>query len=183
MNKLFTLTTAFILSLFLASCASNLTVPNKPSSAALSVSDDERAIAERVFALVNAEREAAGVKLLRGHYGLNLLAQKHSLFMGSTLSDANYFGSENRAQYADLKYGIENLSEMTYVVYGGSGDPAADAVEAWKSSPNHVVHIIQSWDLTGVGVEMVSTGDIYITICMGAQPLGVPRAIRPIGWQ
>ncbi|MDG1358163.1 MAG: hypothetical protein P8P36_08220, partial [Akkermansiaceae bacterium] len=102
------------MSLFLASCASNLTAPNQPSSAALSVSDDERVIAERVYALINGEREAAGKRLMRGHYGLNLLAQKHSLFMGSTLSDANHFGSENRAQYADLKYGIENLSEMTY---------------------------------------------------------------------
>ncbi len=182
MNKLFTLTTASILSLFLASCASNLTVPNQPSSAALSVSDDERAIAERVYALVNGQRVTNGKRTMRGHYGLNVLAQKHSLYMGSTLSMANHFGSENRAQYAYLKYGIENLSEMTYVVYGGSSDPAADAVGAWKASPDHVKHMLQSWDLTGVGVEKAPTGDVYITICMGAQPLGAPRSIRPIGW-
>jgi len=183
MNKLFTLTTSAAMCLFLASCASNLTAPNKPSSAALSVSADERVIAERVYALVNEQRELAGEKSMRGHYGLNVLAQKHSLYMGSTLSEANHFGSENRAQYAYLKYSIENLSEMTYVVYGGSNDPAADAVEAWKASPAHLKHMLQSWDLTGVGVEKASTGDIYITICMGAQPLGAPRGIRPIGWQ
>lgn len=183
MNKLFTLTTSAALSFLLASCASNLTAPNKPSSAALTVTADERAIAEQVYALVNQQRGAAGKKSLRGHNGLNLLAQKHSLYMGSTLVDANHFGSENRAQYAYLKYGIENLSEMTYVVYGGSNDPAGDAVAAWKDSPSHMKHMLQSWDLTGVGVEKASTGDIYITICMGARPLGAPRGIRPIGWQ
>ena len=120
---------------------------------------------------------------MRGHYGLNSLAQKHSLYMGSTLSDANHFGSENRAQYAYLKYNIENLSEMTYVVYGGSEDPAAEAVEAWISSPSHRKHMLQSWDLTGVGVETLSTGETYITMCMGAQPLGAPRSISPLGWQ
>ena len=183
MNKLFTLTITAALSLLLASCASNLTVPNKPSSAPLSITDNERAIAERVYALINGERELAGKKAMRGHYGLNILAQKHSLYMGSTLSNANHFGSENRAQYAYLKYNIENLSEMTYVVYGGSNDPATDAVEAWKGSPSHMRHMLQSWDLTGVGVEEASTGDIYITICMGAQLIGAPRGVLPIGWQ
>jgi uncharacterized protein YkwD len=183
MKKLFTLTTSAAISLILASCASNLAAPNKPSSAALSVSAEERVIAERVYALVNEQRELAGEKSMRGHYGLNVLAQKHSLHMGSSMSEANHFGSKNRAQYAELKYSIENLSEMTYVVYGGSDDPAADAIEAWESSESHLKHMHQTWDLAGVGVYKAFTGDIYITICMGAQPLGVPRGIRPIGWQ
>ena len=72
---------------------------------------------------------------------------------------------------------------MTYVVYGGSEDPAAEAVEAWISSPSHRKHMLQSWDLTGVGVETLSTGETYITMCMGAQLLGAPRSISPLGWQ
>ena len=128
MNKLFNLTTAAAMTLFFSSCVSNLSAPNRPSSAASAVSPAERVIAERVYALINNEREAAGEKMMRGHYGLNSLAQKHSLYMGSTLSDANHFGSENRAQYAYLKHSIENLSEMTYArPSGGSQDPAAES--------------------------------------------------------
>ena len=183
MNKLFTLTTAAAMTLFFSSCVSNLSAPNRLSSAPPAASPAERVIAERVYALINNEREAAGKKKMRGHHGLNSLAQKHSLYMCSTLSDANHFGSENRAQYADLKYSIENLSEMTYVVYGESEDPAAEAVEAWVNSPSYRKHMLQSWDLTGVGVETLSTGETYITMCMGAQLLGAPRSISPLGWQ
>jgi uncharacterized protein YkwD len=183
MNKLFTLTTAAAMTLFFSSCVSNLSAPNRPSSAAPAVSPAERVIAERVYALINNEREASGKKMMRGHHGLNALAQMHSLYMCSTLSDANHFGSENRAQYADLKYSIENLSEMTYVVYGASEDPAAEAVEAWINTPSYRMYMLQSWDLTGVGVETLSGGETYITMCMGAQPLGAPRSISPLGWQ
>ena len=72
---------------------------------------------------------------------------------------------------------------MTYVVYGESGDPAAEAVEAWVNTPSYRMQMLQSWDLTGVGVETLSTGETYITMCMGAQPLGAPRSISPLGWQ
>ena len=62
MNKLFTLTTAAAMTLFFSSCVSNLSAPNRPSSAAPAVSPAERVIAERVYALINNEREAAGEK-------------------------------------------------------------------------------------------------------------------------
>lgn len=182
MYKLFYFILSGLVALLFSSCVSNLTTSDYSLSSPVSVSAEERAIAERVYALVNAEREVSGKKALLGHYGLNRLAQKHSLFLGSNFGSANHFGSENRAQFAYLKYSIENLSEMTYVVPFGSEDPALDAVEAWKSSPSHRNHMLQSWDLTGIGVDSSADGETYITICMGAQPLGTPRSIRPIGW-
>ena len=166
-----------------SSCASNLSSPVKASSIPASVSSDERSIAENVYSLVNQERARAGKSAMRGHGGLNTLAQKHSDHMGSTFRDANHFGSENRAQYAYLKYNIENLSEMTYAVPSGSGDAAEAAVAAWKSSVGHHRHMLQSWDLTGVGVKISSDGTTYVTICLGARPTGVPRSIQPVGWQ
>ena len=69
-----------------------------------------------------------------------------------------------------------------YVLAHLTEDPALVAVEAWKSSPSHRNHMLQSWDLTGIGVESSPDGETYITICMGAQPMGTPRSIRPIGW-
>ena len=196
MNKLFTLTATAVMTLFFSSCvSSNLSAPSRPSSAGSAVSPAERVIAERVYALINNEREAAGEKKLMGHQGLNSLVQKHtvyaaskmmsqtnSLFVASTLGGMNNFGSKNRAQYAYLKYSIENLTEMNHVIFADSEDPAAEAVDAWMSSPSHRNLILQSWDLVGIGVDTVSSGEIYITICVGAQPLGAPRSVRPIGW-
>jgi len=195
MNKLFTLTTAAAMTLFFSSCVSNLSAPNRPSSAASAVSPAERVIAERVYALINNEREAAGKKMLRGHQGLNSLVQKHtvyaaskmmsqanSLFVASTYGGMNHFGSKNRAQYAYLKYSIENLTEINYVILADSENPAVEAVDAWMSSPSSRNLMLQSWDLVGIGVDTVSTGEIYITMCVGAQPLGSPRSVRPIGW-
>ena len=183
MNKLMNIIAGGIVALSFSSCASNLSSPVKASSILASVSSDERSIAEHVYSLVNQERTLAGKSAMRGHGGLNKLAQMHSDYMGSVSKDANHFGSHNRAQYAYLKYNIENLSEMTYAVPNGSGNAAVAAVSAWKSSAAHHKHMLQSWDLTGVGVKTSSDGTIYVTICMGARPSGMPRSIQPIGWQ
>ncbi len=172
--------------LLVSSCASNLGNPSTRtsahSSAPRAVSSHDRAIAERVFRLVNAERARAGKRAMRGHGGLNVLAQKHSNQMAKRSQDANHMGSQNRAQYAYLKYNIENLSEMTYAVPAGTGDPAAVAVSAWKASPTHYKHMLQSWDLTGIGVASGANGVTYVTMCMGARPMGVPRSVLPVGW-
>ena len=119
---------------------------------------------------------------MRGHNGLNMLAQKHSNQMSAQAQSAHHLGSQNRAQYAYLKYNIENLSEMTYAAPAGTRDPAAGALAAWKNSASHSRHMLQAWDLTGIGVSSSSNGRVYVTICMGARPMGVPRSVQPVGW-
>lgn len=183
MNAIKHILTCCGVALLFSSCASNLDTSTTPSSIPTSVSSRDRAVAERVFSLVNGERSRAGKKALRGHSGLNKLAQKHSSQMGATSQNANHLGSVNRAQYAYLKYSIENLSEMTYAVPAGRSDPAGAAVSAWKKSAEHSRHMLQSWDLTGIGVRSSSNGKTYVTMCMGAQSMGVPRGIAPVGWQ
>lgn len=168
--------------LSLSSCASYLSSPNRASTTTISASSAERGIAERVYGLVNQERTRAGKSVLLGHGGLNRLAQRHSDHMGSMSQGANHLGSQNRAHYADLKYNIDNLSEMTFEAPSGSGDPAAAAVAAWKRSSQHRRHMLQSWSLTGIGVKEASNGSTYVTICMGARGKAVPRSIQPIGW-
>ncbi len=166
-----------------SSCASNLSSPGTAvSSAPAGVSPKDRAIAERIFSLVNRERAQAGKKALRGHNGLNRLAQGHSNQMGNEQGAANDMGSLNRAQYAYLRYSVRNLCEMTYAAPAGSGDPAAATVGAWSHSAAHRLHMLQSWDLTGIGVKSAPNGQTYVTMCMGAQPSGVPRSIQPVGW-
>ncbi len=194
MKALVRILTCGVMALLVTSCASSLTSPapvGAKASSSPSKSDGassskpssrERAIAERVFSLVNSERSRAGKHAIRGHYGLNRLAQKHSNYMGASSKAANHLGSQNRAQYAYLRYNIENLSEMTYAVPSGSGDPASTAVAAWKNSASHRRHMLQSWDLTGIGVRAAPDGNTYVTMCLGAQLMGVPRSVQPIGW-
>ncbi|MBT8036979.1 MAG: CAP domain-containing protein [Verrucomicrobiae bacterium] len=176
------------LALLVSSCTSNLASPvssatvSSSSSSSSAPSSRERVIAERVFNLVNSERSRAGKRAMRGHRGLNTLAQKHSNYMGASSQSANHFGSENRAQYAYLKYNIENLSEMTYAAPAGTRDPALAAVTAWKSSASHRKHMLQTWDLTGIGVRVAPGGPTLVTMCVGAQLTGVPRSVQPIGW-
>lgn len=174
------------IALVASSCASDQSGPlsskAKTATASSLASASERDVAEQVFRLVNNERERAGKRAMRGHQGLNSLAQKHSNQMSSTSHGAaNHSGSQNRAQYAYLKYNIENLSEMTYAVPSGTGDPASVAVAAWKSSSQHSRLMLQSWDLTGIGVS-ISDGTTYVTMCIGAQFMGVPRSVRSGGW-
>lgn len=102
--------------------------------------------------------------------------------MAKRQQEASHFGSHNRSQYAYLKYNVENMSEMTYAVPVGAGDPATVAVNAWKNSREHKRHMLQSWDVTGIGVKKGGNGTTYITMCVGAQPSGVPRSVKPIGW-
>ena len=61
------------MAILVSSCVSNLTTSDNSLSSPVPVSADERVIAERVYALVNNEREVAGKKMLRGHHGLNHL--------------------------------------------------------------------------------------------------------------
>ena len=186
MNTVKHILTCAGLALVVSSCTSNLAPSSgssRPSSSVpASANFSERSVAERIYGLVNSERSRAGKRALRGHPGLNNLAQKHSGHMASRQGAAGHFGSHNRAQYAYLKHNVENMSEMTYAVPAGSSDPAAVAVSAWKNSGEHRRHMLQSWDVTGVGVKKGSNGTTYVTMCVGALPSGVPRSVQPIGW-
>lgn len=171
------------IALVISSCASNLSGPSSSKvKTASSSSASERAIAERVFLLINNERGRAGKRAMRGHQGLNYLAQKHSNEMRATDHGmGNHSGAQSRGEFAHLKYNIENLSEMSYAVPSSSSDPASVAVAAWKSDHEIRSNMNQSWDLTGIGVS-VSGRTTYVMVCMGARPMGVPRSVQPIGW-
>jgi len=167
-------------SFLLASCSStsNSTEVSAPTSR-------EQVIAKRVFSLVNAERAKVGRKPLRGSKPLNDMAQKHSKFQASsalTEGKPSHFGSQNRAQYAYLKYGIENLGEIIYTVPASDSDPAGTAVRAWVKSKENNRHMKMSWTLTGIGVYRASNGKIYITMLVGIRPGGVPRSMQPRTW-
>ena len=145
----------------------------------------EQAIAKRIFKLVNDERVKVGRKPLRGNKSLNNMAQRHSHFQATselTGGKPSHFGTKNRAQYAYLKYGIENMGEVVLVVPSSSSDPAASAVNSWKKSKEHRRHITETWELTGVGVYKAKNGKTYLTMLVGVRPGGVPRSMQPRAW-
>jgi len=165
------------------SCASSLNSKSPNRVKQLSMSSKDRGVAERVFSLVNAERRRNGKKAMRPHAGIIKLAQQNSNRLAADPSSAAHLGSQNRSEFAFLKYNVENLSEVEYSVPSGVSDPAVYALNAWKKSPEHRAHILQSWDVTGVGAKTDSNGKTHITMCMGASPSGVPRSVSPVGWQ
>lgn len=152
------------------------------NSALVSVpSSHERTVAEQIFKLVNIERVKVGRKPLRGIRALNAMAQKHSEFQATSSvvkNETSNIGSQNRAQYAYLKHGIENLTEIVSVVPASNPDPAGTVVNAWKKSAEHSRHIKQTWDLTGIGVYESDNGKVYITMMLGVRPSGVPRSMQ-----
>lgn len=163
----------------LASCSNNLTSGTsapKPSSRATT---GDRAVGEKIFGLINAERAKAGKKPLRGNRGLNELAQKQANYL-SQKGQASTFGSINRAQYAYLRYNVENVTELANAT--PSGDAARDTCIAWMSSPEHRRTLLQSWNNTGIGVSKGADGRTYVTMLVGVTTTGVPRSVTPVGW-
>lgn len=165
--------------IFFTSCAQS----TDPTQVAAPTSQ-EQAIAKRLFSLVNAERLKIGRKPLRGNKVLNDMAQKHSKFQATstlTAGKPSHFGTQNRAQYAYLKHGIENMGEIIYVLPASDSDPAATTVRAWKKSVEHRRHITQSWELAGIGVYRTPT-KTYFTMLVGIRSGGVPRSMQPRAW-
>lgn len=180
MNVIQPLFLAVAAALFFVSCAQTNNTTKVPVPTA-----QEQVIAKRVFSLVNAERASRGKPPLRGSQVLNKMAQQHSRFLGTdTLADGkpSHFGTRNRAQYAFLKHGIENMGEIVYTVPASTPDPAGATVRAWKRSVKTRDHLNQTWELTGVGVYKTSH-KVYLTMLVGIVPAGVPRSMQPMAWR
>lgn len=175
------------LALIVTSCSSNLAPSSgssqSVSSAPASANSAERAIAQRVYSLVNNRRARAGKRALTGNSGLNAMAQKHSQRLSNGYVESGFSAAHSRSQYAYLKHSVENMNELTYKVPAGVSDPAARAVAVWTHTHgDEKSHILQAWHVVGVGVKKAADGSTQIVMCLGAQPSGVPRSVRPIGW-
>ena len=170
----------------LASCTNNLTTSNATSQSVNKGSStstpSNRAVGERVYSLVNAKRAQAGKKALRGNSGLNSLAQKQANYLAQNakLGKASTLGSHNRAQYALLRYNVENVTEITNST--SSDNAASETVAEWMNSSEHRRTLLQSWSHTGIGSSRGPDGRTYITMLVGVNSSGVPRSVTPVGW-
>jgi len=124
------------------------------------------AVERRVFQLMNAERQAFGLKLLEWDESLLAVARMHS----RNMADEKFFSHKGRdgamvhdraAQFGIVKwFGIgENIATMR-----GYDDPAATAVESWMRSNSHKKNILNGqWQETAIGSAVADDGTIYFT--------------------
>ncbi|MBK1855742.1 CAP domain-containing protein [Verrucomicrobiaceae bacterium 5K15] len=177
MKAVISILTCCATAVLLSSCASSLS--SSPTRSAPKASQGEQAVAEQIFALINAERAQIGKKPLRGNRGLNQMAQKQADFM-SQRSSVTTMGSMNRSQYAYLRLNVQNLTELANAT--ASSNTASAVVQSWKNSPEHNRTLRQSWNTTGIGVSQGADGKTYVTMLVGVSSTGVPRSVTPIGW-
>ena len=172
-----------IVSFSLVSCSVNQTAKNESANSVSKMSARDKAVAEGVFNRINSERTRAGKKDLQAHQGLNFLAQKQANFLSknSKNGQASTSGSINRSRYANLRYNIENVTELTHST--GLDDAAPDIVNAWMSSSEHRRTLFQSWNRVGVGIAKGPYGRTYATVLVGFSSSGVPRSVLPTSFQ
>jgi len=184
MNALRVISISSLAAFSLVSCSSNLTSGSTPAQTPQNSrsTGSDRAVGERIFNLVNAARAKSGKQRLQGNRGLNQLAQKQANYLSKNATDgqASTSGSMNRAQYAYLRFNIENVTELANVT--SSGSVATDTVNAWMRSPEHRRTLLQSWNKTGIGVSKGAYGRTYVTMLVGVSTTGVPRSVTPVGW-
>jgi len=183
MNIPLLLSSSILATCLLVSCSSNLSTSEPVASSNSRATTKSKVIAETIFKRVNIERQKIGKKALHGNSGLNNLAQKQANYLSknSKTGEASTFGSNNRAQYAKLRYNIENVTELTNSTY--SDNVASDIVQQWMGSPEHRRTLLQSWNKTGIGVSQGPYGRTYVTMLVGASTTGVPRSVTPVGWR
>lgn len=163
-----------------ALCAASCAPTSSPTAVAAPTSQ-EQAIAKRVFKLVNEERAKVGKSPLRGSSILNSMAQKNSNAQGQgDLIDVKVkkLDATNRVRYAYLKHGIRITGELIYNASASNSDPAASAVKLWKKGVINRGYLTESWGTTGIGVYKDRDGDVFLTMLVGHQPGGVPRAMQ-----
>ena len=126
--------------------------------------------ADRLFALINAERTKAGVASLTRSPKLDQLATEWAGVMASKNSQ------EHRPLSKALlnSNGWKNLSEN---IYGPTGDGSAKAIfQAWMGSSGHRENLLRdSSTLGGVGIARTKSGSIC-AVFNGAQPAPPPPA-------
>ena len=122
---------------------------------------------DRILALVNRERESAGVKPLFFSPELAKAAREHS----AAMAQAEFFEHRGEGEPAlfdrvtasgmDTDHVGENIFETNE---GVSGAVADECVQMWMQSEGHRLNMLSpEFDKTGIAVGISSSGENYIT--------------------
>lgn len=152
-----------------ASCASDLDTHRVPVSAGTGAAPPHSGsgLVAELEASLNDYRRSIGKDPIPRHAGLDRLAREHCKFMAEhrgefTLGSENisHYGFEERAIYANKRYGMGNCAEN---VAGGQigGDVAGQLTKAWTQSSKHLYNLKGNWHATGLGVYVAPDGYVY----------------------
>lgn len=172
-TKLFRCVLAGLSGLLLASCSSNSGLARVEVSA---TGGRERVLANQILSEVNNYRKSIGAAPLSRHSGLDRMAQQHCEFLKNNRGkfslygkNVSHYGFEGRASTARFSMNLDNLGENVIAGQRLSGNVAASLVKAWRGSRGHEQNMRQKWALTGVGVTVDDSGNVYATQLFGTK--------------
>lgn len=117
---------------------------------------------QQVFELVNKERAARGLSMLKYNYELARMARIKS----QDMIDKKYFAHESPTYGSPFKmmesFGFKFSSAGENIAYGQK--TAAEVMNAWMNSPGHKANILsETYTTIGVGVAKTASGTLYWT--------------------
>lgn len=151
------------------------------------VSQNEMAFERQAFNLVNNYRKQNGLPTLKYHAGLSRLCRGHSDFMAKNDKKfklegrrVSHYGFHSRSSYAQLKYGVAAIGENVAAGWGKGSEGVTGALKGWKNSKAHNKAMLgKHWDISGVGVRVGPTGDIWLTQLFAVKQQTRPKGIGP----
>ncbi|MEM9079207.1 MAG: CAP domain-containing protein [Verrucomicrobiota bacterium] len=150
-----------------------------------------RGLAAEIRREVNVYRQTQGLNALKGHSGLDKLAQQHANYMRDNAGKfglegklISHFGFEGRALVARKKYQINELSENVIASskMGQGEDLAGKFLSGWLRSSNHRHQIHSKWSTTGVGVAYDAHGRVFAVQLFGSPVSQINTIGAPTTW-
>ncbi len=119
-------------------------------------------IEARVHVLINQHRTDKGLPTLELADAVTREARSHSADMASGLVSFGHSGFEQRVQSISETIPLSAAAEHVANNYGFQ-DPAAQAINGWLNTEDHLITIEGDFDLTGIGVARNVSGTVYLT--------------------
>ncbi len=113
-----------------------------------------------VFVRINRYRVSLGLPKLTLDERITKQARIHSQNMASGRVPFSHQGFPHRVKAIAIPY---NSAAENVALNKGYVDPAAEAVNSWLKSQEHLPNIKGNYNLTGIGVAVNDKGEVYIT--------------------
>jgi uncharacterized protein YkwD len=116
---------------------------------------------EAIHQGVNAFRRSQGLEPLTLEPILSEQARQHSEMMAQS-GNLSHEGFDQRVDAIRQKLSVRSVAENV-ASNSGFDNPAQQAVEGWRDSPNHRQNMLGNYSRTGIGVAQTNDGEYYFT--------------------
>ena len=150
-----------LFALVLASCSDddNPVDPNPWPDTSSEYSDIEK----EIFDLVNDYRAENGLPTFSVDAAIIVQCRSHSRDMGKGIVPFGHDGFDARIDEIRKSMNVRGGAENVYFRSSESGVASA-TVNAWKNSDGHNKNMLGDYNVAGVGVEVNSNGNVYVTM-------------------